>query len=342
MSSSSEVGAALMQAEKRFAAAIYETGLGGTQVQDIDYVKIFICLLHPYFHRDGTPRGRVSRSYRTIYVDTYVDYISFSDGGWDGRISAIALAALAAVARLPKSRVDEAARRHFTALIEAAAAIAKQDPPSQLVEIGPFYVKLDADGFIESAGSTGGDGHRQVALHEIHLYRRRPVQEDTAPASFTLYRNAKGEAPRYVSAWFHEGWFHIHRGVCGTRGELNRRAVATIAEARPLLSDVRREAVAEGYKAIGFSGMTHMAASYPAETETGPPMSTQDRHQLEDQWTNLLGWYGLGNCDGGESGMGAHDVHFYVVNAKLAMATINSEPEFQALKGAAHVFVVKD
>lgn len=328
---SAEASNACYQVMKLFETAIYETGLGAVSVPGFDSINCYLGVRHPYFGGDEAARARVSKAHASINVDVFADYRQFA-ADWAARVSSVEAALLEGIGKLPPKHVDAAARGHFAALVVAAAASLKKSPPRNPKAVTPVYVLLDPDGHVATVGTSDFENAIEITVTDIDKYVRAPKRPTSDTEPFTLYRMDSDTGWRFVSVWHHENSLHELTGTSGRRGDLKEHADISQHDAARLHASLKREAKAAGFKALSMRHMKALTVFYDANPAEGS-RSAAWRHEIEDAWNNLLGWYGLGFCDGGASGLGTHDIHIFVVDRPAALQAIEVFEDFNLVRG---------
>ena len=65
-----------------------------------------------------------------------------------------------------------------------------------------------------------------------------------------------------------------------------------------------------------------LLVEYPVADRFANEAELEKRYRLQDQLDEILGWTGLGHCDGGSSGEGTMEACCFVVDFALAKAVI--------------------
>jgi hypothetical protein len=88
------------------------------------------------------------------------------------------------------------------------------------------------------------------------------------------------------------------------------------------LKELKTQARSEGFNPISKS--RHITIIVERQIDgLGAGSDLNVRHKLEDDLDQLLGWLGLGHCDGGATGSGSMEVFCMVVDAKIAIPAVN-------------------
>jgi predicted DNA-binding WGR domain protein len=135
-----------------------------------------------------------------------------------------------------------------------------------------------------------------------------------------LYSKADGKF-RYHEAWVDDDGLVEHWGAVGTKGRTRthplNNTLAESTQVRRLLAPIR----AAGFKPLRANQHRMLVVEYKIRG-FGSSNDVRKRHKLQDRLANLLGWLGLGHCDGGSMGHGVMDVCCLVVDFAVAQRAI--------------------
>ena len=137
-----------------------------------------------------------------------------------------------------------------------------------------------------------------------------------------LYKLVDG-ALRYHEAWVDDDEQSVveHWGVVGDRGEQRRHPLPKKFREEKLLRDVLAAPRADGYAEFDEDGFATLLVEYAVDG-MGTGCDVDRRHALEDRLNDLLGWTGLGWCDGGSIGSGTMEACCFVVDFDKAKDVI--------------------
>ena len=122
----------------------------------------------------------------------------------------------------------------------------------------------------------------------------------------------------YHEAWLHDDVVVEHWGELGKRGETREHPADPTLDEAANLERVLGESRPYGFKAISDDDHRSVVIEYPLDS-WGSPNDLERRHAIEDRVNELLGWTGLGRCDGGSIGSGTMEVSCVVVDAEIAI-----------------------
>lgn len=130
-------------------------------------------------------------------------------------------------------------------------------------------------------------------------------------------------APRlYWECWDDGGGrWAIHQGVLGERGALDHVGRKGLRGPRRAAMALAAQKRAEGFAEIPDSAHRVVQVSLPVEG-FGAAADLERRHALETLLNEILGWTGLGHCDGGSIGSGSMEAFCLVVDADLGRRVI--------------------
>ena len=138
-----------------------------------------------------------------------------------------------------------------------------------------------------------------------------------------LYKRIDGVL-HYHEAWAAGGKIIEHWGVAGERGQTAEHKLPMKADADAAVSAVLERAMAQGYVPVDEIGEATLLIEYAVEG-FGSPADLEKRHALEDRMNEMLGWTGLGNCDGGSIGSGTMEVCCFVADFEVAKRVIEAD-----------------
>jgi len=136
-----------------------------------------------------------------------------------------------------------------------------------------------------------------------------------------LYLREGKRVARYHEAWAEEKVLIDHSGEVGTKGVVRRvprePGKSELAQLRAILAPARKL----GYKAISPERHRLLLIEYRVRG-MGSAKDLEKRHALQDRMDDVLGWRGLGHCDGGSIGSGTMECCCLVVDFDVAKKVI--------------------
>jgi hypothetical protein len=137
-----------------------------------------------------------------------------------------------------------------------------------------------------------------------------------------LYRKSQ-DGIHYWETWDHDSAHTIHWGVLGENGESKEIRGSLFRSATKAAQAEIDAKKAEGYREIPIEEHDVLLVEYAIDG-MGTRADLAKRHRLESQMDEVLGWTGLGHCDGGSIGSGTMEVCCIVVDFEIAVKAIAS------------------
>lgn len=135
-----------------------------------------------------------------------------------------------------------------------------------------------------------------------------------------LYKR-EGESMLYWEAWDEGDEILIHFGVLGQMGETTTVALAEFEPPETAIVRHAEEARAAGFAEVEPENLYEIIIQYTADSRRGAEFVEKVENLLND----LLGWTGLGHCDGSDTADGAVNFFCFVVDPKIAVEPIVNE-----------------
>jgi hypothetical protein len=328
ISATAEALQSVKQTTDRFALAL--TGLTQSSPVPEGLMKLFVGLTvaHPLIDRQKRTTARFDKPTNAVYASAVLNYDAWVAPNWKTRVAEVARATADAISAVGKARLTPEERMALLAAVGAAKDQVETDPPDNLVPLSPVYLRNwspdDATRSISFAAplSTPFPTHDvieippETASESLQL---KIASDDLA--MFKLYRNSR-RGLEYWEAWYANGKIIEHKGLCGEKGEVREHDAPDAEAARRALTKLKGEGKAAGFKSIAPSRHTMIMIECPING-FGNQRDLECRGKLEDELDNLLGWLGLGHCDGGSTGSDSMEVFCMVVDAKAAIRSIN-------------------
>jgi hypothetical protein len=111
----------------------------------------------------------------------------------------------------------------------------------------------------------------------------------------------------------------VHFGLVGEKGE-TINLEQSFDKRKDVLKSQIKEKVDSGFRPIAEKNLHTLILEY--ETTDNPQEDFTRRTKLESRLNELLGWTGLGHCDGGTSGKNTLEIFCLIVDYDLAYKTI--------------------
>lgn len=129
----------------------------------------------------------------------------------------------------------------------------------------------------------------------------------------------------YWETWDDEKGTHtIHWGELGTRGESKSLKSTLFTNAQKVIQNEIDRLTNAGFHPIDMDDHFTLLIEYPVDS-MGTKEDVEKRHRLEDRMNDILGWTGLGMCDGGSIGSGSMEVCNFVVDFDIAKLVIEKD-----------------
>ena len=138
-----------------------------------------------------------------------------------------------------------------------------------------------------------------------------------------LYKTIDGVL-HYHEAWEQEGTIVEHWGRVGDQGESREHKMPERRSEQKALREVLANAAANGYEEIDGDELKTLLIEYEIDG-MGSEEDLDKRHAVQDRMNELLGWTGVGHCDGGSIGSGTMEVCCLVVDIAIAARIIEED-----------------
>lgn len=138
-----------------------------------------------------------------------------------------------------------------------------------------------------------------------------------------LYKRIK-RVLYYHEAWVHGSKITEHWGRVGERGETAEHKRNKKLSDEENLEEILSNPLSEGFEPIDDDDLAVLLIEYPVNG-MGNTKDLDKRHALENRMSEILGWTGLGHCDGGSIGSGTMEVCCLVVDFKIAKRIIEED-----------------
>jgi len=324
-----EASASARQADRAFSGAL-NTASASLLLDHLDHVGIRFSLIHPAGSSRSPKRGSFSKRDKTYYLPASLPYVAWATGDWSVRVSLMADEARQVLHGLPATRVSRDEKGALSSAIDAAEVVTLASAPQSLEPVGSIHLIYDESG--ERSGSPPGVSFSDIGIPrsgrivEVRVSEISAIDWDALmkrqvsdERSFKFYR--RGDATlSYREAWIDDAnAVTDHRGDCGDRGETQVRPFSDRSAARRFYEELKVDARRAGFRAIPESRHRQIVVDL---ADDGTRSLIDRRHALEDFLNEELGWLGLGHCDGGDIGGGTASAFSFVVDYKLAEASL--------------------
>lgn len=151
-----------------------------------------------------------------------------------------------------------------------------------------------------------------------------------------LYRRNSDGRLEYHEAWADGNSIIEHWGVAGTQGETKTHRSNWFKKSS-VLNNVLQSARQQGFAEISPEEHATLIVEYRVEG-MGTASDLDKRHELEQKLNQVLGWTGLGLCDGGSVGAGSMEVCCFVVDFALAKQVIEADLSATAFSDYSRIY----
>jgi hypothetical protein len=152
-----------------------------------------------------------------------------------------------------------------------------------------------------------------------------------------LYNGPKGGVRHYHEAWAADATITEHWGQLGELGSTREHALSEPDDPHDALEAVLASARASGFAELEHAELDLLMIEYRIRG-SGSAGDLNKRHALEDRLNELLGWVGLGQCEGGNTGYGKMEVSCLVVDFELARRMIEADLAGSAFSDYSRIF----
>lgn len=163
------------------------------------------------------------------------------------------------------------------------------------------------------------------SLSRVDLVSLGGIMAGEGDAMLKLYKRVDGVL-RYHEAWVHADTLFEHWGVVGDIGQCVRHRLAAGANEDQSVVDILAPVAKKGFAPLEAKDHTTLAIEYLISGH-GATADVDKRHALESRMNEVLGWSGLGHCDGGSIGSGSMEVFCLVVDFDIARRVIVADLE---------------
>jgi hypothetical protein len=151
-----------------------------------------------------------------------------------------------------------------------------------------------------------------------------------------LYKRVEDGHLDYHEAWADSGKIIEHWGTVGARGETREHPLSS-RDVEHEIARVLVDARERGFEEIELEDHVPLIVEYRVD-DMGTPEDLEKRYQVEARLNELLGWTGLGACDGGSIGSGTMEVACYVVDFEVAERVVRAELEGTPLADFSRIY----
>ncbi|MCP3139860.1 hypothetical protein [Pyxidicoccus xibeiensis] len=154
-----------------------------------------------------------------------------------------------------------------------------------------------------------------------------------------LYKK-EGDSLHYWEAWVHEGKLTVHWGIVGQPGEDREQPVPPDEDPDMAVAEAAGPLVDQGYDEPEPDAMTALIVQYTVEGK-GSGHDLEKRVAVEELLTDMLGWTGNGEVEGGELREGLLRVHCRVMEPNAAVRTVVESLDSEDLLEGASILLAE-
>jgi len=151
-----------------------------------------------------------------------------------------------------------------------------------------------------------------------------------------LYKGTPGGV-LYHEAWSADLTVTEHWGKLGESGSTRDHDLSEADDPNDVLETVLAPARALGFSELDDDELRLLSIEYRIQG-VGSAADLSKRHALEDRMNEVLGWVGLGQCEGGNIGYGTMEVCCLVVDFELARRVIEADLAGSAFADYTRIF----
>jgi len=151
-----------------------------------------------------------------------------------------------------------------------------------------------------------------------------------------LYKGTK-DGVLYHEAWSADLIITEHWGKLGELGSTRDYEISESDDPDDTLQALLAPARARGFTELDEDELRLLLIEYRI-VGMGNAADLHKRHALEDRMNEVLGWVGLGQCEGGNSGYGTMEVCCLVVDFELARSVIAADLAGSAFADYTRIF----
>lgn len=139
-----------------------------------------------------------------------------------------------------------------------------------------------------------------------------------------LYKFTDG-TKEYWETWDNEDGTHtVHWGKLGAKGRSKLVKDSLFKKAVETIQAEIDSTVSNGFRPVDLEQHITLLIEYGVDG-MGNTVDLDKRHRLEERMNEILGWTGLGHCDGGSMGSGTMEVCNFVVDFEIAKKVIEED-----------------
>ncbi len=142
----------------------------------------------------------------------------------------------------------------------------------------------------------------------------------------------------YHEAWSGDCTITEHWGKLGDLGSTRDHILTEADDPNEVIEAVLAPARANGFTELNDGDLQLLLIEYRIQG-MGSTADLDKRQALEDRMNEVLGWVGLGQCEGGNIGYGTMEVCCLVVDFELARSLIEADLAGSVFEDYSRIFV---
>ena len=115
-----------------------------------------------------------------------------------------------------------------------------------------------------------------------------------------------------------------HTGILGNKGDYKKIKSGLFSNFRKKIQKEIDVYCANGFEQVDIEEHYTLLIEFSVEG-MGNEQDVEKRTRLQDRMNDLLGWTGLGHCDGGSIGSGTMEVCCFVIDFEIAKKVIETD-----------------
>jgi hypothetical protein len=128
----------------------------------------------------------------------------------------------------------------------------------------------------------------------------------------------------YWETWDNgDGTHTVHWGILGQTGQSKTVKKKLFKKPQEIIQAEVNSMVDSGY--LPVKDEFTLIVEFSVDGSFGNDADIEKRHRLEDRLNHILGWTGLGHCDGGSIGSGTMEACNFVVDFDIAKKVIEDD-----------------
>jgi len=113
----------------------------------------------------------------------------------------------------------------------------------------------------------------------------------------------------------------VHKGVIGHRGDYRKVKSGLFSSFRKEVQKEIDQYFKDGYQEVDIEDHFTLLIEFKVDG-MGTDEDVEKRTRLQERMDDILGWTGLGHCDGGSIGSGTMEVCCFVIDFEVAKSVI--------------------